>query len=312
MAIKLKELVKKEEGLAAGHRACAGCALPIITRLVFHSIDDPVAVAVATGCLQTITTIYPYTSWRMPWIHSAFENAATTIDCMAAAYRSLVKQGKIEDKNLKFVAFGGDGATYDIGLQFLSGAVERGRKFLYICLNNEAYMNTGIQRSSATPLGAWTTTSQVGAAISGKPQWRKDLTGIMVAHNMPYVAQTAVHAWRDLMAKVQKAVQVDGPTFINVLSPCPRGWRYDTKDTIRISQLAADTCIWPIYEMEDEEWKLNYKPKEKKPITAWLESQGRFRHLLRPENKQIVMQLQQYVDKEWQRLMQRCNLSLHS
>ena len=166
-------------------------------------------------------------------------------------------------------------------------------------------MNTGIQRSSATPLGAWTTTSQVGAEMQGKPQWRKDLTGIMVAHNMAYVAQTAVHTWRDLMTKVQKAVQVDGPTFINVLSPCPRGWRYNTKDTIRISQLAADTCIWPVYEVEDGEWKLNYIPKEKKPITAWLETQGRFRHLLKPENTHILEQLQKHVDKEWQSLLEK-------
>ena len=303
--IKLKEIVKKQDALASGHRGCPGCALPIITRLIFHAIDDPVVVSTATGCLQTITSIYPYSSWRVPWLHSAFENAATNIDCMAAAYHSLVKQGKIKDTNLQFIALGGDGATYDIGFQFLSSAVERGRKFLYICLNNEAYMNTGIQRSSATPLGAWTTTSQVGTEMQGKPQWRKDLTGIMVAHNMAYVAQTSVHTWRDLMTKVQKAVQVDGPTFINVLSPCPRGWRYNTKDTIRISQLAADTCIWPVYEVEDGEWKLNYIPKEKKPITAWLEKQGRFRHLLKPENTHILEQLQGHVDKEWQSLLEK-------
>ena len=308
MAIKLKELVKKQERLAPGHRACSGCALPIITRLIFHAIDDPVAVAVATGCLQTVTSIYPYTSWRVPWIHSAFENAATSVDCMAAAYHSLVKQGKIKANNQKFIAIGGDGASYDIGFQFLSGAVERGRQFLYICVNNEAYMNTGIQRSSATPLGAWTTTSQVGKVIPGKPQWRKDLTGIMVAHNMPYVAQTSVHAWRDLMTKVQEAVQIDGPTFINVLSPCPRGWRYDSKDTIRISSLAADTCVWPIYEVRDKKWKLNYRPREKKPVTAWLEAQGRFRHLLRPENKHIVEQLQGHVDREWQYLLEQSEI----
>ncbi|HEX77838.1 MAG TPA: pyruvate ferredoxin oxidoreductase [Dehalococcoidia bacterium] len=306
MAIKLKELAEQEERLTPGHRACAGCAQPVIVRQVLHAINYPVVVAAGTGCLQTVTTIYPYTAWRVPWIHSAFENAATTISCIEAAYRSLVRQGKIQDRNTRFVAFGGDGATYDIGLQWLSGAVERGHRFLYVCLNNEAYMNTGIQRSSATPLGAWTTTSPVGSVLPGKMQWRKDLTGIMAAHPMPYVAQVAPHAWRDLMTKVQRAVEADGPSFINALSPCPRGWRYDTQDTMAASKLAADTCIWPLYEIDHGVWRLNYRPKEKKPITEWLESQGRFRHLLTPQNKGVVEEMQRHVDEEWQRLLERC------
>jgi pyruvate ferredoxin oxidoreductase beta subunit len=169
-------------------------------------------------------------------------------------------------------------------------------------------MNTGIQRSSATPMGAWTTTSPVGAAIPGKRENRKDVTAIMAAHNIPYAAQAAPHAWRDLMTKVQKAVAIDGPTFINVLVPCPRGWRFPTEETIAISRLAVETCIWPLYEVVDGEWKLNYLPSPKKPIIDWLQSQGRFNHLLAAENKHLADALQQEVDRQWERLLERCKV----
>ena len=307
--INLKEISSKRERLAPGHRACAGCAETIIVRQVLQAIEEPVVVASPTGCLEIATSQYPYTSWRVPWIHSAFENVASTIAGAETAYRSLVKQGKIEDKGIKFVAFAGDGATYDIGLQWLSGAIERGHKFLYVCLNNEAYMNTGIQRSSATPLGAWTTTTPVGDVMAGKKENRKDITAIIVAHNAPYVAQTAPHAWRDLMTKAKKAIAADGPTFINVLTPCMRGWRFPMDETIAISKLAAETCIWPLFEVIDGEWKLNFRPSPKKPITDWLQSQGRFQHLLRPENKGVVDVLQQVVDREWEKLLERCKVA---
>jgi len=306
MALNLKELSAEQDLLAPGHRLCAGCAESIVVRQVLHAVGQPVVVASPTGCLEVATSPYPYTSWRVPWIHNAFENVASTISGVETMCRSLVKQGKIEDKGIKFVVFAGDGATYDIGLQFLSGALERGHKFLYVCLNNEAYMNTGIQRSSATPLGAWTTTSPVGDAIPGKRENRKDLTAIIVAHNIPYVAQAAPHAWRDLMTKAQKAISADGPSFINVLVPCQRGWRYPQEETISITRLAAETCIWPLYEVIDGEWKLNYRPSPKKPITDWLQSQGRFRHLLTPENTHIVDALQEIVDKQWDKLLERC------
>jgi pyruvate ferredoxin oxidoreductase beta subunit len=184
----LKELSKKEEVLSGGHRLCAGCGASIVARQVLSALDDPVVVANATGCLEVATTIYPYTSWKSSFIHNAFENAAATISGAEAMFSSLKKQGKI-DKEVKFIAFGGDGGTYDIGIQSLSGALERGHNFVYVCYDNEAYMNTGIQRSSATPRGAWTTTSPAGKVIPGKTQYRKDLTAIVVAHNIPYVAQ---------------------------------------------------------------------------------------------------------------------------
>ncbi len=238
MATKLipKELAKKPDRLSPGHRLCAGCAAPIIVRQILAAIDEPVVVANATGCLEVATTIYPYTAWRVPWVHSAFENAASTIAGIEAAYRSLVRQGKIPDRNIKFIAFGGDGGTYDIGFQALSGALERRHQFVYICYNNEAYMNTGIQRSGATPLGAHTTTSPAGTVIPGKQQMRKDLTAIIAAHDIPYVAQAAPTQWKDLMEKVRKAVNCGGPAFINVLSSCNRGWRHETYETLEITQ----------------------------------------------------------------------------
>jgi pyruvate ferredoxin oxidoreductase beta subunit len=270
------------------------------------AIDDPVVIANATGCLEVATTIYPYTAWRVPWIHNAFENAASTISGVEAAYRSMVRQGKIEEENVKFIAYAGDGGTYDIGLQALSGAVERGHQFLYVCYDNGAYMNTGIQRSSATPFGAHTTTSPAGSKIPGKQQFRKDLTRIMAAHDIPYVAQAAPSNWRDLMEKTRKAVDCGGPAFMNVLSSCNRGWRHATDTTIELTQLAVDTCYWPLYEVENGEWKLSYKPRQKPPVEEWLKRQGRFRHLFKPQNRHMIGQMQEEVDRRWEELLELC------
>jgi len=285
---------------------CAGCGEPIVVRQVLDAMEDPVVVCSPTGCLEVGTSLYPYTSWRVPWIHNAFENSASTIAGVETAYRSLVKQGKMEDKPIKFVVFAGDGASYDIGLQWLSGALERNHKFLYVCLNNEAYMNTGIQRSSATPKGTWTTTTPVGEVGLGKQQHRKDITAIVAAHNIPYLAQAAPHAWRDLMTKVQKAMAADGASFINVLTPCPRGWRHQSDDTIAISRIAVETGVWPLYEVDHGTWRINQRPASRKPVTEWLKSQGRFSHLLRPGNEPLVEELQQWVDDTWARLEQLC------
>jgi len=308
MATRLapKELAKKPERLAPGHRLCAGCGASIIVRQMMAAIDDPVVLANATGCLEVATTIYPYTAWRVPWIHNAFENAASTMSGVEAAYRALVRQGKIEDENVKFIAFGGDGGTYDIGLQALSGAAERGHQFLYVCYDNGAYMNTGIQRSSATPFGAHTTTSPAGTVIPGKQQFRKDLTRIMAAHDIPYAAQASPSKWRDLMEKTRKAVNCGGPAFMNVLSSCNRGWRHGTDETIEVTQLGVDTCYWPLYEVENGEWRLTYKPREKLPVEEWLKRQGRFRHLFKPQNRHLIDKMQAEVDRRWEDLLERC------
>ncbi len=309
MVKTLREMTEQPEGLSSGHSLCAGCAESIIVRQVLQAVGQPVVVACATGCLEIATSRFPTTAWNVPWIHSAFENAASTISGVEAAYRALVRKGRMPEKNIKFVAFGGDGATYDIGLQWLSGALERGHRFIYICLNNEGYMNTGIQRSGATIQGTWTTTTPAGKVVPGKPEWRKDLTAIIAAHHIPYVAQAAAHAWKDLETKVEKAAAVDGPAFINVLSPCTRGWRYDPSKTMEISKLAVDTRLWPLFEVENGVWRLTYKPTASKPVTDWLKSQDRFAHLLRPENEHVVQSIQRNVDREWAWLQRQCSLA---
>ncbi|HXI10432.1 MAG TPA: thiamine pyrophosphate-dependent enzyme [Thermodesulfobacteriota bacterium] len=300
----LKELSRQDELLSGGHRLCAGCGIPPIVRLVLRSANGPVVATTATGCLEVGTSIYPYTAWRIPWIHSAFENAGATISGIETAYRALKKRGKIPaDRNIKFVAFGGDGGTYDIGLQALSGALERGHNFLYLCYDNGAYMNTGIQRSSATPYYSNTTTSPAGKVIPGKQEWRKDLTRIVVAHNVPYAAQASPHNWSDLSKKAEKTLKIEGPTFLNVMSPCPLGWYTKSEESIKLAKLSVDTCYWPLYEVENGILKVTYKPKEKKPLVDWLKPQGRFKHLMKPENKHLLDKFQERVDLEWQRLL---------
>ena len=300
----LKELAKKPELLSGGHRACAGCTFPQIVRQVLAATDTPVVVTAATGCMEVTTTIFPYTAWRTPFIHSAFENAAATISGVEAAYTSLKRQGKY-DREVKFIAFGGDGGTYDIGLQALSGAMERGHNILYICYNNEAYMNTGIQRSSATPRFGDTTTSPAGKAKPGKAQNRKDLTAIMVAHNIPYVAQASPSHWNDLVTKVQKALATDGPAFMNVLMPCRLGWAFQPQYAVKIARDAVNTCYWPLYEVVDGQYKITYTPKEKLPVSEFIKQQTKFRHIWKPGNEHMLEALQEEVDRRWNELVKR-------
>ncbi|MFA5072845.1 MAG: thiamine pyrophosphate-dependent enzyme [Nitrospirota bacterium] len=301
--LTLKALSRKQETFTSGHRMCAGCGAPTIVRQIMLAIDEPVVVANATGCLEVSTCIYPYTAWKTPWMHSAFENAAATASGMEAMYRSLKKQGKYK-KNLKFIAFGGDGGTYDIGLQSLSGAMERGDQLLYICYDNGAYMNTGIQRSSATPPGADTTTCPVGSVNPGKQQRRKDLTRIMAAHGA-YAAQASPSNWKDLMTKVRKALATNGPAYIGVISPCNRGWRTQLNDSIQMTRLAVDTCYWPLYEVENggKTWTITYDPKDKKkPVVEFLKPQGRFKNMFAPGNEKMLENFQKMVDEDWESL----------
>ena len=305
----IKELSTREDRLAGGHRLCAGCGASIAVRQVFLGAGEtPLVAGCATGCLEVSTTIYPYTSWRTPFIHNAFENSAATISGVEAAFKGLKAAGKIPaDKRIKFVAFGGDGGTYDIGLQSLSGAMERGHDMVYVCYDNGAYMNTGIQRSSATPFHAWATTSEVGKAQQGKMQRRKDLTSIIAAHNVPYVAQASVSHWKDLTDKAEKAFAVEGPAFINVLAPCPRGWRTKPQDTISIAKSAVQTGFWPLFEVEDGEWRQTVKVMNKKPIEEFLKPQGRFAHLFKPGNEELLVAVQAEVDRYWEYILSRCN-----
>jgi pyruvate ferredoxin oxidoreductase beta subunit len=271
-----------------------------------------VVISNATGCLEVATTIYPYTSWRVPWIHSAFENAAATIAGVETAYQWQKKMGKI-DRDIKFIAFGGDGGTYDIGVQALSGALERGHDMLYICYNNGAYMNTGIQRSSATPRGANTTTSPAGRVIPGKKRFPKDLTAIVAAHNIPYCGQASPSFYNDLITKVHTALSTEGPTFMNIISPCPRGWRHETDQSIAMAREAVTSCFWPLYEVKDGEWNLTAYSKqiadgkkEKTLVIDWMKKQGRFKHLFTKKREPILKNIQEQVDKEWEALKKKC------
>jgi pyruvate ferredoxin oxidoreductase beta subunit len=306
MAFNLKKLSHKPELLAPGHRACSGCTAPTLIRLALKMVEDDelLVTSIATGCMEVVTTIYPYSSWRCSNIHCAFENSAATLSGVEAAYRVLAKRGKVKEK-FKFIAMGGDGGTYDIGLQSLSGAMERGHEMLYICYDNEGYMNTGIQRSSATPKGADTNTSQAGKASPGKEQHRKDLTAIMVAHDIPYVAQASVHNLRDLGEKLYKALHCGGASFLNVLAPCHRGWRIGVDQGFEAAKLAVETNFWPLFEVEKGAYKMNYKPKEVKPVAEWLKMQGRFKHLFNDKNKHIIDELQAETDRKWKQLLRR-------
>ncbi|MBE0476092.1 MAG: pyruvate ferredoxin oxidoreductase [Coriobacteriia bacterium] len=307
----LKELTHREDLLEGGHRLCAGCGASVAVRQVMLGVGGvPVVAGCATGCLEVSTTIYPYSSWKTPFIHNAFENSAATVSGVESAFKALKRAGKIPaDKKMKFVAFGGDGGTYDIGLQSLSGAMERGHDMVYVCYDNGAYMNTGIQRSSATPMGAWATTAEVGKAQAGKVQPRKDLTSIMAAHNIPYVAQASVSHWKDLTAKAEKAFAVEGPAFLNVFAPCPRGWRIAYNKTIEIAKLAVQTGFWPLFEVEDGVWRQTVKVHSRKPVEEFLKPQGRFKHLFKPENAEVLAAVQAEVDRQWDYVVGRVERS---
>ena len=308
MAYNLKEVIaEKPSRLQAGHRMCAGCGAPMVARMVLRALknEDHAVIASATGCMEVSTFIYPYTAWSDSFIHTAFECAGATMSGVEAAYRSMKRQGKLpQDGETKFIAFGGDGGTYDIGLQSLSGAMERGHDMVYVCYDNGAYMNTGIQRSSATPHFADTTTTPAGKVVPGKMQTRKDLTEIMVGHHIPYVAQTApVGNFKDLYEKSEKAIYTEGAAFLNVLAPCPRGWGYATEDLMKMNKLAVDTCYWPLYEVVNGKYTVNYKPAKKLPVEEFLRPQRRFKHMFQPGNEWMIEAFQKEVDERWEALL---------
>ena len=307
-AYNFKEIMNRPERLAPGHRMCAGCGGTIAVRGVLRSLHegDRAVVGNATGCLEVSSFMYPYTAYEDSYIHNAFENAGATLSGVETAYRVLKKKGKIKE-DFKFITFGGDGGTYDIGFQSLSGAMERGHDMVYVCYDNGAYMNTGTQRSSATPQFADTTTTPAGKASDGKVQVRKDLAAIMAEHHIPYVGQTAFTAnFKDLHTKAEKAIYTQGAAFLNILAPCPRGWGYEPSELMDICRTAVDTCYWPLYEVVEGKWILSYKPKAKLPIEEFLRTQRRFRHLFRPGQEELIAQFQKEVDRRWEELQARC------
>ncbi len=295
-------------GLVQGHRLCPGCAAPIVvkfTLMVAKKLGYEPLVGLATGCLEVSTTIYPYTAWTIPYIHNAFENVAATMSGVETAAKALKKFGKIpQDKKYAFIAFAGDGGTYDIGVQSLSGMVERGHKVIYVLYDNEGYMNTGNQRSGSTPPGANTTTAPVGKLLPGKLQLKKNIVEIVAAHENVYAATVSISEPMDFFMKIEKALNFDGPAFIAALSPCIRFWRVADSAANSISKLAVETKYWPLYEVERGVYKVTRKPRQFKPVVEFLKAQGRFKPLLsRPDANEIVDELQKYVDARWERLL---------
>ncbi len=297
--------VTTEENFAPGHRACIGCGEALAVRYVCKALGKNVIIVTATGCIEIFSSLLPQTSWQMAWIHTLFENVAAVMSGIESAYKVRVRKGKIPDKNVKFVGFGGDGATTDIGIQALSGAMERGHDFLYVCYDNEAYMNTGIQRSSSTPYGAWTTTAPVGKKSSiGQVTWKKNMPEIAVAHNIPYVATASPSYPLDLMAKVKRGAEMDGPAYIHILSVCPTGWRSPTDITIELGRLAVETGVFPLYEVIDGEYNLSVDLPDLKPVTEYLKKQGRFKHL----NDDTIATIQTRVEEDYVKLREKAGV----
>lgn len=300
---------KLAEKFSSGHSSCAGCAMPIVARTVLNVIDFPVVVSNTTGCMEVTSTIYPQSSWKVPYIHSVFGNAAATIAGVETAHRALKKRGAVKEKKpVKFVAFGGDGGTYDIGLQALSGALERRHNFLYVCYDNEGYMNTGGQRSGATPKGASTETTPFGKEAWGKDNPRKDLMAIVAAHSPDYLATANIGFLADLKAKVKKAISTEGPSFLLVLSPCTALWKFPPGQTVDIAKKATDSLFWPLYEIEKGQYKITYKPKKTLKLEEFYSGQGRFKGLFSKKANQreaFFQEEQKTVEENWKKLKKR-------
>ncbi|MBS7636159.1 pyruvate synthase subunit beta [Candidatus Bathyarchaeota archaeon] len=288
--VTIKEF-PKEEYLLKGHAACAGCGPSIALRLLFKALGNKVIMVVPACCTTVIQGPYPYTSFAVPLQNMLFEATGATCSGIAAA----LKIRGLED--ITVVGWAGDGGTVDIGLQALSGAAERETNFIYICYDNEAYGNTGLQRSGATPYGAWTTTTP-----TGKKERKKDMPLIMAAHKIPYVATACPSYPVDFVNKLRKAKEIKGTKYIHVLAPCPTGWRYDTSKTVEIGRLAVHTGIWALYEIEYGRFRLNppsdrlIDKSKRKPVREYLAMQDRFRHLTEAD----IEKIQQWVDMDWE------------
>jgi pyruvate/2-oxoacid:ferredoxin oxidoreductase beta subunit len=279
-----------EELFTAGHTACPGCGCPVMVRAAMKVFGKDTVCYFPANCLLVFGATYPLDAFKVPYLHVLFENSAV---CAAGIKRGLKKIGK---PDVNVVAFAGDGGTADIGFQALSGAAERNEDIIYICYDNEAYMNTGIQRSGSTPHGAWTTTTPVGEKIKGKERFKKDIPRIMIAHDVPYVATASIGHPADMLRKLEKARDLKGFRYLQIFAPCPTGWRFDTAKTIQLAKMAVDCGMWTLYESEDGKVTINKKPKMT-PIKDYLKLQGRFRHMT---DEQIGV-LQEWVKKKWER-----------
>jgi len=306
MNVFVAKLLPREEYVVSGHRACQGCGEVLAMRLIHKILGKNTIVSCATGCMEIISSSYPDTAWKIPWLHVAFECAAAVGSGVESAYKVLQRKGRVPKKKINFVSMAGDGGTADIGMQALSGALERGHDFMYICYDNEAYMNTGIQRSSLTPFGASTTTSPSGKVSIGQQTWKKNMVEIAAAHDVPYTATLNPSYPIDLAMKVKKAMKIRGPKYLHVYSGCPTGWRSDSDMTIQIGRLAVQTCVFPLYEVEHGRYRITVPVPERLPVERYLETQRRFRHLMKapkgPDGLTPLQKIQQRVDAEYEKL----------
>jgi len=276
--------------LAPGHRACAGCAMPTTIKLVLDAAGPNTIVVSPTGCLEVTTTPFPESAWCVPWVHSLFENAAA----VASGVEVMLKR-RCQDTNL--VVIGGDGSTFDIGMGSNSGMFERGHKITYVCYDNEAYMNTGVQRSGSTPFCVHTTTTPTGLRSLGNPRPKKDMPAIALAHKVPYVATASVAYPVDLRKKVKRSLDVNGPSYIQVNAPCITGWTFEAGTTIEIARLAVETGLWPLLEWVDGELINVKKIRRPKPVEEYLKIQGRYKHLFKkPDGADAIKEIQLMAD----------------
>ena len=279
------------ELLAPGHRTCAGCGSILAARQLLKTTGKDVIICEPTGCIEVTSTQYPLTSWKVPWIHVVFENAAS----VAAGVKSALEaQG---NNHTQVIAFGGDGGFVDIGFGAVSGALERDDDIMIITYDNESYANTGVQRSGATPFGASTSTSPAGLISIGKKQWKKNVPMIAVAHGSKYVASVSIAYPQDFEKKIKKAMKVKGARYLHIHTPCPVGWGFDSSKTIEVARLAVETGMWILYEIEDGKFKKTVNPKLK-PVGEYLKMQKRFKHLKEKETKVI----QDRINAAWKEL----------
>jgi len=302
-AVYVPRLVTKKDNFVPGHRACIGCGEALAVRLACKALGDNVIIANATGCMEIVSSQLPYSSWCVPWIHTLFENTAAVASGIEAGIKIMKRKGRGPAQDVGVVAMAGDGGTADIGLQALSGALERGHDFLYLCFDNEAYMNTGIQRSSATPFGASTTTSPAGKMSIGQFSWKKNMPAIAVAHDIPYVATASPSYPFDLMDKVAKGLKTPGPAYLHILSVCPTGWRCPPDLSIRMGRLAVATGVFPLYEVENGEYRMSLDLPKLRPVQDYLKRQGRFRHL----SEDTIKIIQERVTREYFNLVEKAN-----
>jgi pyruvate ferredoxin oxidoreductase beta subunit len=291
--IKTIRDVSNEELVAGGAPLCAGCPGSLGLKLALKALGKNTIVINASGCMTLFTT-FPNMPTRVPWLHVAIENAAAAASGVRAALEQLGR-----NRNVNILCFAGDGATYDIGFQSLSGAVSRGDDFIYVSYNNSSFSNTGMQMSSATPYGASTSTTPVRKGAANIMR-RKPLAKIIAAHGAPYVAQACISNAMDYMKKLQKAAAIPGPKYIDLLAPCPTGWGFDASKTINVGELAVKTGVWPLYEVENGKFTLNYNPSKLLPVEKFLSAQRRFRGI----SERTVREIQSRINTEWDMLRQ--------